>query len=75
MLTPEYEDAIALFAGLRRHLAGRGWSFERRREIFDRLLRADLLSVLRRADSGEVDRLLAEHTGEPLSAAALAGER
>lgn len=74
MLTPEYEDAIALFAGLRRHLSDRGWSFERRREVFERLLDADLLGALRHCDRAGVDRLLAEHTGEALSAAALAGE-
>lgn len=72
MLVPEYECAIALFAGLRHHLAQLGWSFERRRDVFERLLDADLLGALQRADGAGVDRLLAEHTGEPISAAALA---
>ncbi len=71
MLAPEYEEAIALFAGLRRHLVGRGWSFERRREIFERLLQSDLLTSLRRDDRSEIDRLLVEHTGEAITAAAL----
>jgi precorrin-2 dehydrogenase/sirohydrochlorin ferrochelatase len=75
MLTDEYEAAIALFDRLRRHLVRRGWSFERRREIFDRLLQSDVLTSLRRADRQEVDRLLAEHTGEPISAASLEAER
>ncbi len=70
-LVPEYEEAITLFSRLRRFLSRRGWSFERRREIFERLLDADLLSSLRRADSVAVDRLLREHTGEAISAASL----
>jgi len=75
MLTAEYEAAIALFDRLRRHLVRRGWSFERRREIFDRLLKSGVLGSLRRADGAEVDRLLAEHTGESISAASLEAER
>lgn len=75
MLTAEYEAAIELFDRLRRHLVRRGWSFERRREIFDRLLESDVLSSLRRDDSAAVDRLLAEHTGESISTASLEAER
>lgn len=71
LLTPEYEEAIELFANLRRYLSRRGWSFERRRDTFERLLDADLLSSLRRADRGAVDRLLVEHTGEAISTTAL----
>jgi len=73
-LGPEYESAIALFAGLRRLLAERGWSFDRRKELFDRLLESDVLDLLRRSDRAEMDRLLAEHIGEAISSASLGWE-
>jgi len=73
-LGPEYETAIALFAELRRLLAERGWSFDRRAELFNRLLESDVLGLLRRSDRAGVDRLLAEHTGETISSASLGWE-
>ena len=71
MLTPEYEQAIAIFSKLRRHLEQLGWTFEQRQQIFERLLDDDLLTFLRQGDGDAVDRLLAEHSGEPISAASL----
>ncbi len=71
MLTPEYEQAISIFSKLRRHLEQLGWTYEQRRQIFERLLDEDLLTFLRQGDGDAVDRLLAEQTGEPISAASL----
>lgn len=70
LLTPEYEEAIAIFAQLRRRLVDRGWTFPERQQLFERLLEADFLGSLRVGDRDAVDRLVSEHSGEPLSAAA-----
>lgn len=71
MLTPEYEKAIAIFSKLRRRLERSGWTYDRRKEIFERLLDEGILNCLRDGDGAAVDRLLSEHTGEPTSVASL----
>jgi precorrin-2 dehydrogenase/sirohydrochlorin ferrochelatase len=71
LLTPEYEEAIAIFSRLRRVLSERGWPYERRRELFENLLDADFLGSLRCSDRARADRLLAEHTGEAISTASI----
>jgi len=73
MLGPEYESAIEIFSRLRQRLAADGWSFERRKQLFDRLLDSDFLGLLRSCDSEAIDRLLSEHTGEPISVESLGG--
>ncbi len=71
MLTPEYEEAIAIFSKLRGRLVDLGWTLAQRQQLFERLLEADFLSSLRLGDRDAVDRLLSEHSGESLSAASL----
>lgn len=71
LLTPEYEEAVAIFSRLRRRLSELGWPYERRRQLFESLLDADFLGSLRCSDRAEADRLLAEHTGEAISTASI----
>jgi len=75
LLGPEYERALTLLSRLRARLREEQRSFAERQRIFDRLLDSSLLDSLRRGDDAAVDRLLAEHAGEGISAATLAEPR
>jgi precorrin-2 dehydrogenase/sirohydrochlorin ferrochelatase len=75
LLGPEYEHALALLSRLRARLREQQRSFAERQRIFDRLLDSPLLESLRRGDAAAVDRLLAEHAGEGITAATLGEPR
>ncbi len=74
LMGPEYERALALLAGVRRHLRARALPSPERQRIVRALVASDLLERLRRPDVDAVDQLLAEHVGADVSMASLGAE-